>query len=227
MKDKIGKLCEGGNWFGKTSETILNSYEQFLNLDFPDDYRMFFLEYGSGSKGGIEIAGYDPIIISDQNIIAKTILEQRDYYFYPRHYLFFSDTGDGGQICFDKNTWQVFEVYKRMPDGISESKIADNFLNFLENEFGIPSSDIKTEESQLVPLEIKPAVLEGNAEAVTDMLMDNQSPKEISQADAEWLIEHIESSGQMDDDVKALLKALKENANIPSILSFKLKFWGI
>ncbi len=59
------------------------------------------------------------------------------------------------------------------------------------------------------------------------ILENDQSPKEISQADAEWLIEHIESSGQMDDEVKAFLEALKENANIPSILSFKLKFWGI
>lgn len=227
MKSKIDKLCEGGYWFGKTSEEMLNCYEQFLNLKFPNDYRIFFLEYGSGSKGGLEIAGYDPIIISDKNIIAKTILEQRDYYFYPKHYLFFSDTGDGGQICFDRNTWQVFEVYKRLPDSLIENKIAESFLNFLENEFGTSHSNAEADDNNSIFLKIKNAVLRGDVEAAIDTLKGSQSPKGMSEADAEWLVEHIESSGQMSDDMKALLKSLKENVKIPGILSFKLKFWGI
>jgi len=62
---------------------------------------------------------------------------------------------------------------------------------------------------------------------IKKFLEATRSPKEMSEADAEWLIENIESSGQMGDDMKALLKSLKENVKIPGKLSFKLKFWGI
>lgn len=134
----IDKLCQGGTWWGKAPKGILEAYETILGVTFPEDYRYFFLTYGSGSKKGVEIAGYHPSLIADFNIIGKTIYELREYYYYSSDYLFISDTGDGGQICFDKKSWEVFEVYPEPPTGLRTNRIALNFLEFLQKYIGDP-----------------------------------------------------------------------------------------
>jgi len=133
----IDSLCAGGFWFGNTSKSLLQCYESILNVTFPLDYSYFFMNYGSGSKGGVEISGYDPILTSDNNIIARTILQLRDYHKYPKNLLFFSDTGDGGQICFDKNSWEVLEVYRRpsAKSGFEAQIVGVSFLDFLKLKF--------------------------------------------------------------------------------------------
>lgn len=133
----IDALCSGGCWFGKTEKSLLHCYETVLNTTFPDDYRYFFLNYGSGSKGGVEISGYDPILTSDNNIITRTILQIRDCYKYPKDFIFFSDTGDGGQICFDKKSWEVLEVYRTTSgkSGFDAQVLGKSFLDFLQIKF--------------------------------------------------------------------------------------------
>lgn len=134
----IDALCGGGFWVGATSQEHLQCYETLLNITFPEDYRYFFLTYGSGSKEGIEISGYDPVLISDNNVITRTILQLRGYYKYPKIFLFISDTGDGGQICFNTKTWKVLEVYKNASSklGYDSQEIGDCFLDFLKQKFG-------------------------------------------------------------------------------------------
>ncbi len=137
MQDKIDKLCKDGFWVGETSNTMIEAFETILAVTFPDDYKYFVRQYGSGSKNGIEIAGYHLSIHSDQNIVGKTIYELRDYYFYPEGYLFISDTGDGGQICMDSNSWEIAEIYQnRAEKSVQIKKIASSFLEFLELSFG-------------------------------------------------------------------------------------------
>lgn len=133
----IDSLCRGGYWHGKTSNSLLQCYESVLDIEFPNDYRYFFLTYGSGSKGGVEIAGYDPAVISDSNIIARTIIQRREYYRYPKNLVFFSDTGDGGHVCFDVNSWDVLEVYRNGSNvlGFDIHVLSKSFLDFLVVKF--------------------------------------------------------------------------------------------
>ncbi len=55
---------------------------------------------------------------------------------FPDYLVFFSDTGDGGHICFDRRTWQILEVYINKPNSIQEKKIANSFTDFLVLKFG-------------------------------------------------------------------------------------------
>jgi hypothetical protein len=135
MEKDIDKLCENGHWYGPTGDELVKSIESILNVTLPADYRYFILKYGSGSKSGLEIAGYHPNFFSDLSILGKTVYEIRDYYFYPQDYLFISDTGDGGQICLDRSDWSVHEVYQDRPKGITDKKVAENFLDFIRMYF--------------------------------------------------------------------------------------------
>lgn len=132
MSKKIDDLCVGGCWRGENQIQLINAIERLLGIEFPADYRYFLSAYGSGSKHGVEIAGIDPTLISDGNVLARTILQLRDYRHYPSGYIFFSDTGDGGQIAFDRRDWSVHEVYARPPKALEDKKIANNFMEFLE-----------------------------------------------------------------------------------------------
>ncbi|MBD5296553.1 MAG: YqhA family protein [Bacteroides sp.] len=54
------------------------------------------------------------------------------------------------------------------------------------------------------------------------LLEDEESPGEIDDSEAKWLRAKIQSTGELDDFDKALLKNLKERAiNYPSILNYK------
>jgi len=134
-KDQIDKVLSDGNWLGETDGNKLNIYENFLDVRFPDDYRYFFLNYGSGVKNGIEIAGFHPSPISDMNIVARTIVELRDYCFYPDHFIFLSDLGDGTQIAFHKETWEIFELIRKPPDKVFDNKLFMDFYGFLHFYF--------------------------------------------------------------------------------------------
>jgi hypothetical protein len=134
MKMEIDKLCEGGVWSGGAAHEALEACELIMGMRFPDDYRHFILTYGCGSKSGVEIAGIDNILISDGNVLTRTILNLREYRHYPKYSVFFSDTGDGGQICFDSRDWSIHEIYVRPPKGIETNRVADNFYNFLSNK---------------------------------------------------------------------------------------------
>ena len=135
MKKRIDELCQGGFWRGKSEPRVIDAIERLLGVVFPADYRYFLSTYGSGSKQGVEIAGVDPILISDGNVLARTILQLREYRHYPPMYIFFSDTGDGGQIAFDRNDWSVHEVYARRPKALEDKKVAINFSEFLGRTF--------------------------------------------------------------------------------------------
>ena len=130
--DKIDTLLQSGNWRKPVSNEEIFSLELILGTKFPDDYRYFMRKFGCGSINGIEIAGIDELLTSDGNILTRTILQLRDYRHFPKKYLFFSDSGDGGQIVFDRNTWEVYEIYARPPKGLDQQKIADSFTAFLE-----------------------------------------------------------------------------------------------
>jgi len=131
QEERIDEICSGGQWLGSTSEEIVGSIETVLGVRFPSDYRYFLLHYGSGNKKGVEIAGHHPKFISDQHVLGKTVYELRKYHFYPKHYIFISDTGDGGQVCMDIKTWSVNVLYQEPPRGIREIPFADNFTEFL------------------------------------------------------------------------------------------------
>lgn len=131
----IYSLCDGGIWRGGASSDSLEACEKIMGVRFPDDYRNFILKYGCGSKGGVEIAGIDKVLISDGNVLTRTILSLREYRHYPKYFIFFSDTGDGGQICFDYRDWSIHEVYARPPKGLEANKIADSFYDFLKSKF--------------------------------------------------------------------------------------------
>ncbi len=131
----IEKLCEGGFWSGGAAPEALNACETVIGKRFPDDYRYFILKYGCGSKGGLELAGIDNILTSDGNVLTRTILNLREYRHYPKYLIFFSDTGDGGQICFDSRDWKIYEVYIRRPDKIEINLLADDFTSFLKQSY--------------------------------------------------------------------------------------------
>lgn len=126
------KLLQNGNWRKPATEVDIRAYEHILGVCFPEDYRHFLLKYGAGSINGVEIAGCDAMLISDMNVIGKTVLQLRSYRYFPQHFIFFSDTGDGGQIVFDRNTWHVYEVYARPPKDLEQQQLADSFTAFLE-----------------------------------------------------------------------------------------------
>ena len=130
--NKIDRLLESGNWRGPVSDERISALELILDVNLPDDYRYFIQKYGCGSMNGIEIAGIDRLLTSDGNVLTRTILQLRDYRHFPKDYLFFSDSGDGGQLVFDRTTWHVLEVYARPPKDLQQQKIADSFTAFLE-----------------------------------------------------------------------------------------------
>ena len=130
--NKIDALLQSGNWRGSVSDEQISALELVLGVKLPDDYRYFIQKLGCGSINGIEIAGIDKLLVSDGNILTRTILQLRDYRHFPKSYLFFSDSGDGGQIVFDRNTWHVYEVYARPPKDLEQHQIADSFTAFLE-----------------------------------------------------------------------------------------------
>ncbi|MCP4104246.1 MAG: hypothetical protein GY749_01700 [Desulfobacteraceae bacterium] len=60
------------------------------------------------------------------------------------------------------------------------------------------------------------------------VLENDQHLGEISNSDAEWLIERIEGAGNIDNNGKALLRDIKVKAKkIPNRLKFKIELWGI
>ncbi len=60
------------------------------------------------------------------------------------------------------------------------------------------------------------------------VLEDDESPGEIDAAESEWLISKIEGDGQYDDNEKALLAYIKENAKtIDGKLKFKMEMHNI
>ncbi len=131
----MNTLCDGGKWKGPVPEATVESYEKVLGVLLPADYRAFLLEFGSGHKQGIEIAGIDPIAGSDFNVVGRTVLQRRSYRHFPQNGIFFSDTGDGGQIYLDPNTGEVHEVFAEPPRGISDTVIAGSFEEFLRLKF--------------------------------------------------------------------------------------------
>ena len=131
----MDKLCDGGTWKGPMSEAMVAAYENVLGTTFPADYRNFLRSFGSGHKQGIEIAGIDPIPGSDFNVIGRTILQRRGYRYFPQDGIFFSDTGDGGQIYFDRTTGEVREIFAEPPSSVSEKKVAQSFGDFLRLRF--------------------------------------------------------------------------------------------
>lgn len=55
-----------------------------------------------------------------------------------------------------------------------------------------------------------------------------QFPEDISDEKAEWLMDRIDSSGNLDENTKALLIFIKENIEIiPAKLNFKIALWNI
>lgn len=131
----MDKLCDGGKWKGPVPEAIVAAYENVLGTTFPADYRDFLRSFGSGHKQGIEIAGIDPIPGSDFNIIGRTILQRRSYRYFPQDGIFFSDTGDGGQIYLDPKTGEVREIFAEPPSSVSENTVARSFADFLRLRF--------------------------------------------------------------------------------------------
>lgn len=135
MKE-ILELCNGGNWKGKMDESVISAYEAVLGSRFPEDYRFFLAEFGSGHKNGVEIAGIDPLITSDFNVICRTIFQRRDYRFFPQSAIVISDSGDGGQVCMDPSKGSISEVFPMPPSDIIENSIAGNFTEFLSQRLG-------------------------------------------------------------------------------------------
>ncbi len=134
--NKIIQLCAGGTWKGKTPSSRIAAYEEVLGFRFPEDYRNFLESMGSGHKNGIEIAGIDPNLSSDFNVVCRTVLQKRGYRYFPQDVIFFSDTGDGGQLYLNPKTGQVGEVFAAPPKGITDRIVAGSFLEFLEKSFG-------------------------------------------------------------------------------------------
>lgn len=136
MKKLIQQLAEGGLWRGPQAEAAVASYEAVLGVSFPEDYRDFLLKFGSGHKNGVEIAGIDPVPGSDFNVVGRTVLQRRSYRFFPQQAVFFSDTGDGGQIYLNPATGEVGEVFAEPPKGVTDRIVAGSFLEFLKQRFG-------------------------------------------------------------------------------------------
>ena len=136
MSRQIDELLKDGYWRGGQSIERINALEILLETKFPDDYRYFLEKYGCGSKRGLEIAGVDAAaLISDGNMLTRTVLQLREYRHFPKGHLFFSDSGDGGQIAFDRDTWAVYELYARPPKDLDRRKIAESFTDFLMRSF--------------------------------------------------------------------------------------------
>ena len=135
MKNVI-QLCAGGTWKGKTPTSAIAAYEELLGIKFPADYREFLESLGSGHKNGIEISGVDSNLSSDFNVVCRTVLQRRGYRYFPQDVIYFSDTGDGGQLYLNPKTGQVGEVFAEPPKGLSNRIISGSFLEFLEKSFG-------------------------------------------------------------------------------------------
>jgi hypothetical protein len=132
MYRNIDEILKDGHWRGGASVEKIDAVEMLLAVTLPADYRYFIEKYGCGSKNGLEIAGIDTLLTSDGNVLTRTILQLREYRHFPKTYIFFSDSGDGGQIVFDRGTWQVYEVYARPPKDLETQKIAESFIDFLQ-----------------------------------------------------------------------------------------------
>ena len=133
---KTKDLCKGGTWSGPATKAEIDAYEKAMAVKFPKDYREFLELFGSGHKNGVEIAGIHPRPQSDLNVLGRTILQRRSYGHFPQDVIFFSDTGDGGQIYLDPKTGEVAEVFAEPPKGVHKEVIAKSFSGFLEGRFG-------------------------------------------------------------------------------------------
>jgi uncharacterized membrane protein YebE (DUF533 family) len=66
-------------------------------------------------------------------------------------------------------------------------------------------------------------------EALTSHLLeDEESPGEVDEKEATWLIQQVEGDRQIDETEKALLASIKANAkSLPENLKAKLKAWNV
>ncbi|MDR3109804.1 MAG: TerB family tellurite resistance protein [Planctomycetaceae bacterium] len=67
------------------------------------------------------------------------------------------------------------------------------------------------------------------ADAICDFLLkDEISPGIVDDSEGAWLIQKLEGDGEIDENEKALLNALKTKAiSLPANLNTKLKTWGV
>lgn len=126
MKEEIKKLIEEYSeeavFTGKiSSDEIIESSIEELNVNIPDDYRWFIKNYGQGGIGGVEILG---ISRTNKAIFKDTTLEYRNYGL-PIN-LVVVENCDEWLYCIDTDTEKVI-AWNRI-DGI----LGDRYTTFLE-----------------------------------------------------------------------------------------------
>lgn len=57
--DMINQYGEENDFYGKVSEGDIKSVEESLNITFPESYKWFIRNYGSGGICGVEILGIE------------------------------------------------------------------------------------------------------------------------------------------------------------------------
>ena len=68
--DMIKKYGEENDFYGRINEDAIKLVEQRLNIIFPEDYRWFIRNYGSGGICGVEILGIEDK--DDSSVIYET-----------------------------------------------------------------------------------------------------------------------------------------------------------
>ncbi|GGE62135.1 SMI1/KNR4 family protein [Priestia taiwanensis] len=117
------------DFMGGVQESTIQYAEQVLNVKFPESYRWFVGNYGSGGLIGIEIYGCEEIGV-DSSVIYQTRRYREDYKF-PLNYIILNDI-DGKVTCLDVDEMDSGECPIVFLDRHTKYRYEYNHENFYE-----------------------------------------------------------------------------------------------
>lgn len=97
------KLWDSCGFFGEVSSSIISVAEKILELKFPNSYRLFIEQVGSGGPGSAFIPGVltNDVAKLKEGGIVWGVLKRRTSLQFPYHLIRLYDVGEGTTYCLD------------------------------------------------------------------------------------------------------------------------------
>jgi antitoxin YobK len=126
----INRFSETNFFVGKATNEIISQIQKELNVELPEDYKWFLIQYGHGIINGHEIQGCG---LSAPPSCVETTLYWRQFYL-PESFVVIEDNGDGWIMCL--NTSQIHDKKCSVVDWESGIGIGQlfypSFFDYLE-----------------------------------------------------------------------------------------------
>jgi cell wall assembly regulator SMI1 len=129
--DKLRKNDELALWAGPASSVEVAQAESDLSVEFPDDYRAFLTEFGSGVFGTADLFGIERTDDRYWDVVSQTARE-REFGPLPPSYVVISHDGQGNHYCLDCARGTVIWVTPRVTElERIEEPAAESYTEFL------------------------------------------------------------------------------------------------